>query len=245
MTFRKTLAEIFSSPRSFFFSTLSNKGAILAYNTNQSNIIEPEEFVRQMYFIKQKGYKVVPLSEMCELLRERKPLRNCIAITFDTAYSDFFTKFFPVLKRNNFPATIFVVSALLGREINTDEGQALRIMSAGDIKRASSTNDLIEFMPHGEKDGSLAKVDTETAIKEIGMSRRFVEKLTGKVADIFAYPDGTYTDELVNHLKKGDIWLGAVAGQAGFVEKNSDPFLLRRIVVRKNMLLSDFKKMLS
>jgi peptidoglycan/xylan/chitin deacetylase (PgdA/CDA1 family) len=221
--------------RSVFFLGLASKGAILAYHSVDTNglssTIDPEDFYKQMQYIKQKGFKVIPLSEMCGLLKDGKPVRRTISIVFYLGYSDFFTYAFPVLKRYNFPVTVFLIPKKLGKEINpAHDMTTLKIMSTGDVKRASAANDLIEFMPYGE--------DTDE-------SRRAIEKLTGKPADIYAYPDSADTKKIAEHLKKSDAWLGALTLDTGYIQRNTDAFLLPQIDIDSRVTLLDFKKKLS
>lgn len=233
-----------------FFGFHKARGAILAYHSVGKNgfasTVSPEEFARQMHYIKEKKYEVIPLSEMCLRLKEGKSVRGAIALTFDDGYCDFFTNAFPVLKRQNFPATVFLITGKLGQELNPTQSKvSLKIMSAGDVKRASTANGLIEFMPHTESHHELSKLSITEAVKEINQSRTAVERLTGKPADIFAYPKGRYTSEVVSYLRKGDAWLGAVTIDQGHVDKESDLFLLKRLTIDAGTTLPIFKRKLA
>lgn len=243
---KRSLLSVFS----LIFPGLGNRGAILMYHSVDRNnlffTVQPQEFERQMQYLKQKKYSVIPLSEMCLRLKEGKSIKRCVAITFDDGYTDFFKNAYPVLKRYNFPATMFLASGLLGKAITPTGSKAgLPIMSEGDVKRAAAANDLVEFMPHTKTHADLDKLTIENALEEINESRRDIEALTGKPADVLAYPRGRYTSNIVTELKKSSEWLGAVTVEAGLVKPLDDLFLLKRLSVDSATTLPIFKQKLS
>src|SRR4051812_22109648 len=105
--------------RGMFSKGLGKSGIILGFHSIDTNdnvlSVRPEIFNIEMQLIKQKKYEVIPLSEMCERLKSGAQVRGCVSIVFYNGYSDFFTGAFPILKRNNFPATVFLTPAKLGK----------------------------------------------------------------------------------------------------------------------------------
>jgi len=62
-------------------------------------------------------YTVLPLSTIENRLREGRPLPpSTAAITIDDGYSDFYEIAWPVLRRHNMPATVFVVTDFVDRK---------------------------------------------------------------------------------------------------------------------------------
>ncbi|MDB5194419.1 MAG: hypothetical protein JWN50_433 [Parcubacteria group bacterium] len=221
---------------------------ILSYHSIDANGLlsttPPEEFERQMRYIKEKKYKVVPLSRMCLMLERGEDSKGCIALTFDNGYFDFFKNAFPVLKRYNFPATVFLVTGTLGQGVHPTKSKvALAVMSEGDIRRASTANSLIEFMPQSKTSVDLSKLPFAEAVKEINGSRVALESLTNKPADILGYPKGRYTPEIVEYVRTGGQWLGAVTKEARYIQRGDDPFKLPRIQIDSSVTFAAFKKM--
>jgi peptidoglycan/xylan/chitin deacetylase (PgdA/CDA1 family) len=72
--------------------------------------VRPETFELHCEILKQE-FNVVPLSE---LLQQRKVPRRTVGITFDDGWIDNFTLAFPILKRFELPATIFLPTAFIG-----------------------------------------------------------------------------------------------------------------------------------
>jgi peptidoglycan/xylan/chitin deacetylase (PgdA/CDA1 family) len=70
--------------------------------------LEPRIFEAQMNYLK-KHYRLVPLSRMCRELEDGCVVPPTIAITFDDGYRDLYTHAFPVLRRLQIPATIYLI----------------------------------------------------------------------------------------------------------------------------------------
>ena len=81
--------------------------------------VTPENFRRQMDYLDDAGYEVVPLDEVVQGIREgRKFSRRTVVITVDDGYRDNFVHAYPVLKRHEFPAAIFLVAGEIGNNTN-------------------------------------------------------------------------------------------------------------------------------
>ncbi|MBF0620137.1 MAG: polysaccharide deacetylase family protein, partial [Candidatus Omnitrophica bacterium] len=73
------------------------------------NNVDPAVFERQMAFLKEHHYRVIPVSEYADGIRAGKRFsHDTVVITFDDGYLDNYEKAYPVLKKYGFPAVIFV-----------------------------------------------------------------------------------------------------------------------------------------
>jgi peptidoglycan/xylan/chitin deacetylase (PgdA/CDA1 family) len=57
-----------------------------------------------------KHYKIITLDNIIERVRNKDSLRGCVAITFDDGFKDNYFNAFPILKKYNIPATIFLLT---------------------------------------------------------------------------------------------------------------------------------------
>jgi peptidoglycan/xylan/chitin deacetylase (PgdA/CDA1 family) len=128
--------------------------------------IHPDFFRTRMQMLKKLGCTVLPLGEAIRRLYENDLPENCIALTFDDGYYDFYKVVLPVLKEFNFPATVYlttyyvqynrpvldsVCSYLLWKAGNTTldllriTGDSSKIYLSSAEARASVSNHLLEF----------------------------------------------------------------------------------------------------
>jgi peptidoglycan/xylan/chitin deacetylase (PgdA/CDA1 family) len=75
--------------------------------------LPPEAFEKQMAFLAENGYRIVPLDRAIAHLNGKQKLPSkSMAITIDGGYEDASTHVLPVLKKHNFPATFFIPPVL-------------------------------------------------------------------------------------------------------------------------------------
>ncbi|MBY0522958.1 MAG: polysaccharide deacetylase family protein [Gemmataceae bacterium] len=74
------------------------------------------EFARQIEFLS-RHYLVLPLREVVQRMANGKPLpKNAAVVTFDDGFRNVLTGAFPVLRRHDVPATVFLVTGLVGTD---------------------------------------------------------------------------------------------------------------------------------
>jgi len=94
---------------------ISNRFYILPYHmvVSKVNGFFPEtstlSFEKQVAHLA-KNYKVLSLDEIVTRARNRISLRRCAAITFDDGFGDNYENAYPVLKKYNVPATVFLAT---------------------------------------------------------------------------------------------------------------------------------------
>jgi len=78
--------------------------------------ISEKTFGEQMALLRDR-FNVVRLIELVEIIRNRSEIpRNCVCITIDDGYKDFYLYGYPVLKRHNLPATVFLTTGFIDSE---------------------------------------------------------------------------------------------------------------------------------
>ena len=61
-----------------------------------------------------KNYRVISLDEIVERVKTKKSLRRCVVITFDDGFRDNYEIAYPILRKYNIPATIFLTTGYIG-----------------------------------------------------------------------------------------------------------------------------------
>lgn len=170
-----------------FFSScnIDKKGkvCILTYHCIENKIsrseylfVSPERFDKQMEYLKQNHYTVIPYSQMDNSEGIEKP----VVITFDDGYRDNYTYAYPILKKYHYKATIFLITGLIGRPfyLTKDEIRSMR--------------DLISFQSHTVNHPNLRRLQKKEIERQLSESKTEVENITGEPVDALAYPLGEH-----------------------------------------------------
>lgn len=161
-------------------------------------------------------------------------------ITFDDGYKDFLENAFPVIKKYNLKATVFIVTDLVG-SFNVWDYQKLNIkkylMDWKDIEYISKGG--VEIGSHTLTHPFLTKIDKKQAKREIEHSKKKIEDKIGMEVKSFCYPYGDYDQDIKSLVIEAGYSYGftTVDGSSNFEE---DRFEIKRITVFGNMLLPKF-----
>ena len=192
-----------------------------------SFFVSPKNFAKQMEYIKKNGYEVITLDELVRGIKDKKVFRrNKVVITLDDGYKDNFEYAYPVLKRLGFPATIFIVTDLIG---TVSKGQGKEFLSWDEVVAMSKDN--ISIGGHTKSHFYLGIVkDEKAAFDEIAGSKKVIEQKIGMPVDYFCYPGGGFNERVKELVNKAG-YKGACATNRGFVDFNRDVYELKRIKV--------------
>jgi len=217
--------------------------AILMYHSIDNNdvffTVKPEDFAKQMKCLKEKNYQVISLTKLVEFLESGEELPQKTAIlTFDDGFQDNYTNAYPILKKYNFPATIFLATGLIGQEVITSQGSLslLNWLQIGEMHQS----DLIDFEPHTVNHLKLDQIDLIKAETEIKESKRIIEERLNKKCYFFAYPRGCYNQQIIEILKNNGF-KAARTVETGKIKKGDNPFKLKRISVNSTTSFIQFK----
>ena len=167
--------------------------------------VAPTRFAEQLALLRRLGMRGITVADYVAYRRGERPLPpRPVVITFDDGYRSNYEIAFPLLQRFGFPATIFLVSALLGgRNVwDPEEPQEplLEICHIREMQRAG-----IDFQSHTRTHARLTAVPPAQALCELRTSRCELEQALGTPVCAVAYPWGAH-DETVLRL----------AGEAGY-----------------------------
>lgn len=191
-------------------------------------------FKFQMWYLKVAGFAVVPLHDIVDLTENNSLHKKIVALTFDDGYEDFYVNAFPVLKKYGYPATVFVVSDLVGTTNTWDEsslGIRKQLITWDKVRELSAHN--VFFGSHTRTHPFLTKIGREHAKEEIYRSKEIIEEQTGNSIETFCYPYGD-CNHAVEAMVREAGYKVAVTTNRGSVHAGDDPLVLRRAFIRYN-----------
>lgn len=136
----------------------------------------PQKFEQLLQYLQNKGSTFCFVSE----LGKYQGQRNVVALSFDDGFLDNYQYAYPLLKKYNAKATIYLATQIAGIETLTVE-QIQEMAASG----------LVEFGAHTQHHVNLLKLSDADAYQEMQNSKMDVEALVGKCPS-FAYPFGRF-----------------------------------------------------
>ncbi len=206
---------------------------ILAYhnftkNEGSSYDVNIIEFEKQMDYLAAHNYSVISLSELLKGLKTGQLPPKSIVITIDDGFKSTYTLAYPVLKKYNFPATLFLYTNFIEKNNSSLTWEEIREMTKNNIEIGSHTLshcNLLKYKKNENYETYLARIR-----REIFLSKEILESKIGSKVKFFAYPYGAYCPIIKN--------LVIQAGYEGILNANSmnntltaDPFSLNRQII--------------
>ncbi len=190
-------------------------------------------------YLHKNNYTPISFEDLSMIDRFDKD-KKYVILTFDDGYEDNYTLLFPMLKKFNFKAVIFMVT---GKKENTwdylDEGRTFPLLERTQILEMSNYG--IEFGAHTMNHVDLTKVEVAEAKQEIEGSRTTLEGILGKKVTAFAYPYGSVNETVKELVKKAGFKYG-IATVVGPLAIHEDIFNIRRIIAHPDTNLSRFAR---
>jgi len=179
-------------------------------------------FARQMEFLDKHNYNVISLEEMVGLIKEKKRIPSkTITITFDDGYRNNYLCAYPILKKHDFPATLFVITDFIGKK---------GYMTTSDLKELTENN--ITIASHTKSHQWLPSLNDANLKEELVVSKAVLEKITSQEVKFISYPVGAH-DERVKSRVKDAGYEAACATNPGPGKDWRDIYALKRIRISR------------
>ena len=142
--------------------------------------VRPVDFEDQLKMLNSYDYEYIFADEFAY---SDKP---AIMLTFDDGYEDNYTELFPLLKKYNAKATIFMITSSIDTPGYLSSGQIKEMADSGLVRFASHTHDHL----------SLTSLTEEEIRYQFSKSKEILTELTGYEMDAVCYPGGSVTEEI-------------------------------------------------
>jgi len=181
--------------------------------------INPAVFEKQLATLKENGYQTYFVKDIPEILDGKIKISSKSAVlTFDDGYEDFYTIVFPLLKKYQMKATIYIIYDFIGRKGFLNKTQIEEIAKSNLVEIGSHTLDHVYL-----------KQSPETvARKQIFESKKRLEEMLGFDIKTFAYPYGAFNQKTIELVKEAS-YSAAVSVISGTHQSKENLFYLSRV----------------
>lgn len=196
-------------------------------------VMSPGNFAAQLDWLARNNYTVLRLSQLTEFLAGRQPLpARSVVITIDDGYESVYRHAWPLLKKHNFPATLFVYTDFVGIGDGLNWAQLQEMARSGlvDIQAHSKTHRNLTDRNPGETDERYrAAIETELRAPRELLERR----LAGVQVRQFAYPFGDTNEVVLQAMARQKYQIGVTVNPGG------NPFFAHPLTLRRTMIFGD------
>lgn len=210
----------YSVALSLFWGASSHAAVILQYHhvsdaTPASTSIAPQLFEQHLRYLTDKGFQVWPLGKITDALVSARPLPDkVVAITFDDAYDSIFETAFPLLKRYQFPFTVFVSTQPIDQNVPAFMSWSqLRQLNDAGVTVANHGHTHMHFVRRQKEESEAIWLERIT--DDILTAERRLQQELGIGHKLLAYPYGEYTSEI--EARVASLGYSAFGQQSGAV----------------------------
>jgi peptidoglycan/xylan/chitin deacetylase (PgdA/CDA1 family) len=216
----------------------------IADNSDDPYSVPVDAFRQQISWLSEHGFEVIPLSTLVRSIHARSNgnLRKKVVVTFDDGYKDFLDNALPTLLVHRAPATVFLITDLLGGSATWNEfGKDIRLMSEDEVRCIKTQG--ISLGSHTASHPNLTLMNHEDLQRQLIDSH---DKLTllGESFYAFSYPWGQWSSQIMDAVKaSGYECAVAVGEQTRFTADNAH--VLPRMTITRDIDLEHFKSLLT
>jgi peptidoglycan/xylan/chitin deacetylase (PgdA/CDA1 family) len=143
-------------------------------------------------FLKSNNYKVVTLSTLIKMTKNKKPIDKIVVFTIDDSYKSFYKNGLPLFKKYNYPFTLFVYTKATTEKWGD-------FMSWDEVREATKYG---ELGVHSFAHPHLVKLSNKKIIEDTKKAIEIFKKEIGYVPKIYSYPYGEYDKRVKKIIKK-------------------------------------------
>lgn len=237
---------------SFIYPVYYKRGVLVlnyhSVNPSHKFSTSPYDFEEQMLFLKE-NYEVISLNDLNA--PGFNPLmvdKVKVIITFDDGYEDNFLYAYPILKKYNLPAIIFITTDFIFNNVDITKDwpvyNNLKPLKPEQIKEMLSNK--ISIGSHSKTHYRSSSLSAEEFASELSKSQQDIEKYIGIKIDTFAFPFGQKKDcvQFDQSIFTNNNYQIVCTTSWGINYKNYDQFKLKRIRIDYFDSLKDFKNKL-
>lgn len=181
--------------------------------------ITPRVFEEHLRTLKDAHYETYFVKDVPQILDGTIDYSTQSAIlSFDDGYEDFYTDVFPLLKKYNMRATLYIITNYIGKKGFLNESQIRELIESNLVEIGSHTQDHV-YLKVSPKD---------YADEQIRESKKMLEETFNIKVKTFAYPYGAFNEYALGAVKEAG-YTAAVSVIPGQMQSRDNLFFLSRI----------------
>lgn len=176
-----------------------NRLPILCYHSVSDDIdvdnsylyVSPEKLEHQMNLLLQNGYTPISYYDLIDHFQNKTKLpENPIIITFDDGYYDNYLNAYPIFKKMDIKATIFVTTSVMGNKTDSARTDKYESMLSWEECIEMEESGLINIESHTKDHLNLKTLSNDDAISQLAASKKMIDDNLNKDSKVIAYPYG-------------------------------------------------------
>ena len=193
-----------------------------------------QRFSEHMRTLARAGWRAVSIDHFFAWLDGGAELpEQSFLLTFDDGFLGVHEHAAPVLAELGWPATVFLVSQLIGQrdtwcEAHNPSGVTYPLMDASHIRELRGQG--FSFHSHTRNHADLPTLADQPLHAQLAGAREDLQALLGEEVAYLAYPYGHYDDRVLQAAQDAG-YRAAFSVQPGFNRRDVDRFRLRRLDV--------------
>ncbi len=232
--------------------------------------VKPDVFERQVQYLNKHGFIALNSEELLLIMKgEKAPPPKPVMITFDDGWLDNWIYAFPILKKFNMKAVLFVITSLIpqnglrkradeGSRVNLSdhkksltlikEGRSSEVIVSWDELRRIESSGLIDVQSHTHTHQRWDKLYTNQKERitmlnqELKTSKKIIEDKLNKQCDSLCWPQGFYDDDYIVAAESAGYRM-MFTTKKGTNTAETDLKEIRRIVIGNISAFSFAKKL--
>jgi peptidoglycan/xylan/chitin deacetylase (PgdA/CDA1 family) len=204
-----------------------------AHNTwERKYCVSPERFATQMRLLAKQGFQAVTIDDFVLWIGGKRELPdNSFLITFDDGFFGVYEHALPVLRELGWPATVFLVSGLIGARddwcrTENPSGHSYPLLGMREIEVMVKSG--FSFHSHTRHHKRLPTLSDIELHDQVEGSRRELADLLGTPVDYLAYPYGLVNARVIQATRTAG-YSAAFSVQPGFNRCDVDHYRIRRL----------------
>jgi peptidoglycan/xylan/chitin deacetylase (PgdA/CDA1 family) len=193
--------------------------------------VSPARFREQVQWLQKAGYHTITFKQLTYHLALGWPLPDKpIILTFDDGYRDIFDNAFPILAEHGFVGTFYLVTYPI------DEGHP-EYLTWDQVKAMHDGG--MEFGAHSYTHPDLVGKTVDYIVWQTVGSKEAIESRIGEPVRTFAYPSGSYDQQVIDVIQSAHFWTG-ITTRYGTEVQSGELFEIPRIRIRGTDTLDQF-----